>query len=109
MSTRITPFRTRSWSTSGDRRCWLSIDVRLLTADDDLEPDLDLSARAFGSFAPHEREQRLASARATVSDGHHLAVFDGPDMVASARYHDLRQWWRGRSLPAAGVASVKVA
>jgi predicted N-acetyltransferase YhbS len=87
----------------------LSIEVRLLTADDDLEPDLDLSARAFGSFGPHERESRLASARATVSDGHHLAVFDGPDMVASARYHDLRQWWRGRSLPAAGVASVKVA
>ena len=29
--------------------------------------------------------------------------------MASARYHDMRQWWRGRSLPMAGVAGVKVA
>jgi predicted acetyltransferase len=87
----------------------LSIDIRLLTADDDLEPELDLAARAFGSFEPGEREHRLAGVRATVSEGHHLGAFDGAGLVASARYLDLRQWWRGRSLPAAGVASVKVA
>ncbi len=29
--------------------------------------------------------------------------------MASARYYDMRQWWRGRALPMAGVAGVKVA
>jgi predicted acetyltransferase len=87
----------------------LSIEVRRLTAADDLEPELDLSRRAFGPFPAGDRERRLDGVRLTVGAGHHLGAFDGPAMVASARYHDLRQWWRGRSLPTAGVASVKVA
>jgi len=87
----------------------MSIDVRSLTADDDLEPELDLGHRAFGPFGGEERERRLASARATVAAGQHLAAFDGSAMVASARYFDMRQWWQGRSLSMAGVAGVKVA
>jgi len=87
----------------------VSVVVRPLRADDDLEPDLDLGHRAFGPFGGEERERRLASVRAAVSAGQHLAAFDGSAMVASARYFDLRQWWYGRPLPAAGVADVKVA
>lgn len=87
----------------------MSIDIRLLTADDDLESELDLAARAFGPFGAQEREQRLTSTRATVDVDQHLAAFDGSALVASARYFDMRQWWRGRSLPMAGVAGVKVA
>ena len=86
----------------------MSIDVRLVTADDDLEPELDLSERAFGPYG-EDRDRRLASARATVAAAQHLGAFDGPAMVASARYFEMRQWWLGRSLPMAGVASVKVA
>ena len=87
----------------------MSVDVRLLTADDDLEPELDLGHRAFGPFGAEERARRLASAQASVAAGRQLAAFDGSAMVASARYLDMRQWWHGGSLPMAGVAGVKVA
>ena len=84
------------------------LDVRLLTPDDDLGPDLDLAQRAFGPLSRAEREQRLAGARLTVAAGRSLAGFRGGALVASARYYDMRQWWHGRSLPMAGVAGVKV-
>ena len=87
----------------------MSVEFRLLTADDDLEPDLDLARRAFGPFGEAERERRLASARASVVSGRYLGAFDGGRQVGSARYFDMRQWWHGRSLPMAGVAGVKVA
>jgi len=38
-----------------------------------------------------------------------LGAFDGRQLVGSARYHPMRQWWQGRSMPMAGVAGVKVA
>ena len=83
--------------------------VRPLTPDDDLEPELDLSGRAFGPFGPAEREERLAASRLTVAGGRALGAFDGAALVGAARYLDLRQWWHGRPLPMAGVAGVKVA
>ena len=86
----------------------MSLDVRLVTAEDDLEPELDLADRAFGP-SQRDRERRLASARARVAAGRHLGVFDGGTMVASAEYYDMRQWWLGRALPMAAVAGVKVA
>jgi predicted acetyltransferase len=86
----------------------VSLDVRLVTADDDLEPELDLSDRAFGP-SRQDRERRLAEARAQVATRRTLGVFDDGVMVASAHYHDMRQWWRGRSLPTAAIGGVKVA
>jgi predicted acetyltransferase len=86
----------------------MSLDVRLVTAEDDLEPELDLADRAFGP-SRRDRERRLASARAKVAAGRHLGVFDGGTMVASAEFHDMRQWWLGRSLPMAAIGGVKVA
>jgi predicted acetyltransferase len=82
------------------------IDVRLLTADDDLEPETDLADRAFGSA---DRDRHLRQARQQVAGGRLIGVFDGPALIASACYHDMRQWWHGRSLPMAAVAGVKVA
>ncbi len=38
-----------------------------------------------------------------------LGAFDGGRLVGSARWHVMRQWWLGRSMPMAGVAGVKVA
>jgi predicted acetyltransferase len=38
-----------------------------------------------------------------------LGAFDGARLAGSARYHPMRQWWQGKSLPMAGVAGVKVA
>src|ERR1700724_2566127 len=75
----------------------------------DFGPELDLARRAFGPFGEKARARRLDVVRAAAADGRYFPVFDGPDVVASALYYDLRQWWHGRSLAVAGVASVKVA
>jgi predicted acetyltransferase len=45
----------------------------------------------------------------SVEQGAIIGAFDGGRLVGSARYHLMRQWWHGRSLPMAGVAGVKVA
>ncbi len=45
----------------------------------------------------------------SISAGELLGAFDGTRLVGSARYHPMQQWWRGRPLPMAGVAGVKVA
>lgn len=86
----------------------MSLDVRLVTAGDDLEPELDLNDRAFGP-SRQDRERRLAEVRSVVAARRHLGVFDDGAMVASAQYHDMRQWWRGRSVRAAAIGGVKVA
>lgn len=82
--------------------------IRPLEADDDLAPELDLRHRAFGPIGPGHRETIVARAQACVVDGRLFGAFDGARMIGSARYYDLRQWWFGRALPLAGVASVKI-
>jgi hypothetical protein len=47
--------------------------------------------------------------QASVDGGAIIGAFDGDRLVGSARYHIMRQWWHGRSMPMAGVAGVKVA
>ena len=47
--------------------------------------------------------------RTSIEAGATVGVFDGSRLVGSARYHEMRQWWHGRSMPMAGVAGVKVA
>jgi predicted acetyltransferase len=51
----------------------------------------------------------VARRQATIADGRVFGAFSGGQMVASASWHDMRQWWHGRSLPMAGVAAVMVA
>jgi predicted acetyltransferase len=84
----------------------MGLDVRLVTADDDFGAELDLMNRAFG-FS--DSEGRLARSRRYAAAGQLLGVFDGPALIASARYLDIRQWWRGRPVRAAAIAAVKVA
>jgi predicted acetyltransferase len=83
--------------------------IRPLTPDDDLGQELWLARRAFGPFGPGDGERRRASWARSAAAGLVLGAFRGETMVASARYLDTRQWWRGRSLPMAAVAGVKVA
>jgi hypothetical protein len=47
--------------------------------------------------------------RASIDAGVMIGAFHGGRLVGSARYHLMRQWWHGRSMPMAGVAGVKVA
>ena len=51
----------------------------------------------------------MASVELSIKAGELFGAFDGARLVGSARYHPMRQWWRGRSVPMAGVAGVKVA
>jgi predicted N-acetyltransferase YhbS len=83
--------------------------IRPLEADDDLTPEIDLRHRAFGPIGSGHHETLIARAQACVVDGRLLGAFDGGQMVGSARYFDLRQWWHGRVMPLAGVAGVKIA
>jgi predicted N-acetyltransferase YhbS len=84
-------------------------EIRRLTADDDLAPVLDLARRSFGPFDAEAGASRLAGTRESVTAGRHLGAFDGGRLIAAAKYFDMVQWWHGRSLPMAGVASVTVA
>ncbi len=85
------------------------MDLRELGPGDDLDALLDLSRRAFGPQAPAQLPGWYAEARAGIAGGRWLAAFDGPRLIAAARYHDMRQCWQGRWQPMAGVASVMVA
>jgi predicted acetyltransferase len=76
---------------------------------DDLEAELDLRRRAFGPMTPAHRAATVDSTRRSVEAGEILGAFDGTRLVGSARYHPMRQWWHGKSMPMAGVAGVKVA
>ncbi|MGA2826146.1 MAG: GNAT family N-acetyltransferase [Streptosporangiaceae bacterium] len=89
-------------------------EIREVAPEDDLEALYDLSRRAFGpSSGPPDsslaRASRQALLDAAIDDRRVFAAFDGDQMVASARYHDMRQWWHGRSMPMAGVSGVMVA
>jgi GNAT superfamily N-acetyltransferase len=85
------------------------LEIRLLRADDDPGPQLDLAERAFGAVPAAERDGRLRSLPGQMASGRILGVFAGRQPAASASYHDMRQWWYGRQVPMAGVAGVMVA
>ena len=86
-----------------------SLEIRPFSPADDIKAELDLSIRAFGPISAARRPGWAASVQASVDARQIFGVFDGTRLVASARYHPMRQWWNGRSLPMAGVAGVKVA
>ncbi|MGO8956509.1 MAG: enhanced intracellular survival protein Eis [Streptosporangiaceae bacterium] len=85
------------------------LDIRPFGPGDDIEAELDLRRRAFGPFSAASRPRWLDLLAACIDAGQMVGVFDGGRLIASARYHAMRQWWHGRSMPMAGVAGVKVA
>ena len=85
------------------------MDIRELDVSDDLGALLDLSSRAFGPRPAALRPDWYAEARSVIGERRWLAAFDGPRLVAAARYHVMRQCWQGRWQAMAGVASVMVA
>jgi predicted acetyltransferase len=85
------------------------LEIRPFTRDDDLEPEFALRRRAFGSIRPGDKPKWRASIEASVADGQIFGAFDAGQLVASARYLTMQQWWHGQVMPMAGVAGVKVA
>ena len=85
------------------------LEIRLLRPGDDPEAQLDLSERAFGPGSGADRDRRVRSLSRLVAGGRYLGAFVGGSPAAAAAFQDMRQWWRGRPVPMAGVSSVKVA
>jgi predicted acetyltransferase len=83
--------------------------IRVLRPDDDLDAQLELNERSFGVKGSDVREHWRQTVAHLVAEGRCLGAFAGDRPVGTAMYHDMRQWWRGRPVPMAGVASVAVA
>jgi predicted acetyltransferase len=83
--------------------------IRAVRPDDDLDAQFDLAERSFGPSSRVGREQRRRAVADPIAAGRTLGAFHGGRPVGAASFHDMRQWWCGRAVPMAGVASVKVA
>jgi len=83
--------------------------IRLLRPDDDVDAHLELNERSFGPKGPDVRDYWRRSVGRRVAQGACLGAFVGDRPVGTAMFHDMRQWWCGRAVPMAGVASVAVA
>src|SRR5215469_5567362 len=85
------------------------VEIRPLGPDDDMGAQVDLSQRAFGLMSPRQRESWTYVASLRVRQGMFLGAFIDGRPAGAAICHDMLQWWHGRAVPMAGVASVKVA
>jgi len=83
--------------------------VRAVRPGDDLDAHLDLNERSFGVKSPDVRDQWRQTVARLIAQGTCLGAFAGGRQVGAAMFHDMRQWWRGRAVPMAGVSSVAVA
>jgi predicted acetyltransferase len=85
------------------------VEIRPLGPDDDMDAQVDLGQRAFGVGRPGQWESWRYVAALRIGQGDFLGAFVSERPAGSATFHDMRQWWHGRPVPMAGVASVKVA
>jgi predicted acetyltransferase len=83
--------------------------IRPITPDDDMDAQLDLGQRAFGTYSADQRASWLTVASLRACQGMFLGAFVDGRPAGAAMLHEMRQWWLGRAVPCAGVASVKVA
>jgi predicted acetyltransferase len=83
--------------------------IRAITGDDDMDAQLDLGQRAFGIYSAGQRAGWSYVAGLRAGQGLFLGAFVDGVPAGAAMIHDLRQWWLGRAVPCAGIASVKVA
>ncbi len=83
--------------------------IRPITGDDDMKAQLDLGQRAFGVSSAGQRAGWSYLAGLRAGQGLFLGAFDQGRPAGAAMIHDMRQWWLGRAVPCAGIASVKVA
>jgi predicted acetyltransferase len=89
-------------------------EIREFTLEDDLDGLSDLARRAFGpgpagTVSEQQRAERQAELESSIREHRIFGAFAGHRVVASARYHDMRQWWHGMPAQMAGVAAVMVA
>ena len=85
------------------------VEIRPIGRDDDFDAQMDLSQRAFGIYSEHQASSWLHIARLRADQGMFLGAFIAGVPAGAAMLHDMRQYWLGRPVKMAGVASVKVA
>jgi predicted acetyltransferase len=83
--------------------------IRAIAADDDMDAQVDLAEHAFGVYSAGQRASWTYVAGLRARQGLFLGAFADGGPAGAAMIHDLRQWWVGREVPCAGIASVKVA
>jgi predicted acetyltransferase len=86
-----------------------AVQLRAVRPDDDLDAQLELNERSFGVKSPGVRDHWQQTVARLAAQGTCLGAFIGGVPVGTAMFHDMRQWWRGRAVPMAGVSSVQVA
>lgn len=86
-----------------------ALTIRPMRADDDLDAELDLRHRAFGPVRADSRANWRAELLGGVRTGRQFGVWESGRLLGAATYHDMRQYWHGRSVPMAGVGGVEVA
>jgi predicted acetyltransferase len=86
-----------------------AVQIRAVHPDDDLDAQLELNERSFGVKGPDWRDQWRRTVARLAAQGRCLGAFAAGRPVGVAMFHDMRQWWRGRAVPMAGVSSVAVA
>jgi predicted acetyltransferase len=82
--------------------------IRAITVDDDMDAQVELGQHAFGAYSAGQRASWAYVAGLRASQGLFLGAFVDGRPAGAAMIHDLRQWWLGRVVPCAGIASVKV-
>ncbi len=83
--------------------------IRAITGDDDVDAQVELGEHAFGAYTAGQRASWRYVAGVRARQGLFLGAFADGRPAGAAMIHDLRQWWAGREVPCAGIASVKVA
>ena len=83
--------------------------IRAITGDDDMGAQVELAEHAFGVYSAGQRASWTYVAGVRARQGLFLGAFADGRAAGAAMIHDLRQWWVGREVPCAGIASVKVA
>jgi len=86
-----------------------ALTIRPMRADDDLDAELDLRHRSFGPMDGAARQHWLDEMQARIASDAQYGVWDGGELIGTARYYDMRQYWHGRAVRMAGVGGVKVA
>ena len=73
-----------------------------------LDDVIRVRSRSFGPLGASNREEWIKDAQEFIDGNRYLGVADGDEVVAAGRIWDFRQWWGGRQVPMAGIASVVV-
>jgi predicted acetyltransferase len=85
------------------------VEIRPISPDDDFDAQVDLAQRAFGIYSAQQEASWRRVARLRAGQGLFLGAFADGVPAGAAMVHDMRQYWAGRPVAMAGIASVKVA